>query len=308
MLNLVQWGDKGAEIRPCTDFDEAIYPVSNGIYTMAAVIDSLQIAHEVGAAQGESETRLRTWQKTIESLQENLPKTPDGKMYLSAKGADHRHIGEVGPVFPFGVFEDKQVARQTVDSFVEAVRSGPGLKPGSLPGYDGTRWLWTTAHVAVSYNLLGDTTAAWELLKNAPESAGPGMISCEHVSADGSIALPFFTTSAGAFVHALNSIFLFIPGPGITRLGLLPEQINSASFKRLAGAEGLRVSCSYENRVVSCLELWHPSTIEAKLEIPKQHFAPLVPQLEAFYLTETPTHWSVQVHVDSKGIRWRVVL
>lgn len=307
ILNLVEWGDLGAEIRPCTDFDEAIYPVSNGIYTMAAVIDSLQIAFQAGSSLGESEVRLGTWQRTIESLQQNLPMTPDGTMYKSAKGAMHRHIGEAGPVFPFGIFTDTEVAERTLFTLVQALQSGPGLKPGTLPGYDGSRWLWTTAHIATAFNLLKHTTPSWDLLQNAPESAGPGMISCEHINADGSVALPFFTTSAGAFVHALNTLFVVVPGPGITRLNPLPDQLENASFRRLAGAEGLRVSCRYENRRVVSLELWHPLTVEARLELPKEHFAPLAGQLAVVDLADNPSHWLVNLMVDSRGIRWTVV-
>lgn len=246
-LNLIQEDDSGACVRACTDYDEAIFPVSNGLYTLCAAIRSLELAASAADALGEEDHRTDEWSRLAAALRSGMPASADGARYLTAKGAKHRHVAEVGPVFPFRVDPTSDKARHTIDTFCEAVRTEMGLQPGNLPNYGGARWMWTTTHVSTAYSILGEPERAFSALLDAPLATAPGLVPCEHVSREGNAGLPFFTTAAGAFLYALHSMFVQISDDGSIRLPLLPQALANASFSGMAGVAGVSVGAQYRS-------------------------------------------------------------
>lgn len=243
-LNLVRFDGEKAYVRECTDYDEAIFPVANGMYTACAAIRSLELAARAARLLGEPEG---TWDETARKLRANLPCLEAEGRYLTAAGARHRHIAEAGPVFPFRIDPGSEMAARTLDSFCEAVRTEAGLQPGNLPNYGGRRWLWTASHVATAYSLIYQPEKAWAILQEAPRATGPALTPTESVGQGGDLALPFFTTSSGAFVFSLSSLFVQISDGGVTVLPPLPAQLANASYRGIAGAGGLVFSGRFED-------------------------------------------------------------
>lgn len=267
VLNIVEMRDGRYGVKPVTDYDEAIYPVANGLYTMCAAIRSLEIAAAAARGLGVSVEDAHEWEMAAAGLREALPRTANDQRYLTCEAAEHRHVAEVGPVFPFRIDPFSAIARRTLDSFCEAVRTDSGLQPGNLPNYGGSRWLWTCAHAATAYAIAGDGECALEILQDAPAATAPGLVPCEQVSRDGHISLPFFTTSAGAFVFSINSLFIQITDEGVTRITGCPIGAPQAEFHDLAGAGGLRVSGRFKEGKLVWLQIASPSPRAGVLDV-----------------------------------------
>ncbi len=129
LLNMIEPDGEFARMKSCTDYDETFCPVDNGLYTACAAIRSLELAHRLGESMGENPARLAEWRDAAEKLRHNLPRSDSEDRYLTAARAQHRHIAEVGPVFPFRIDSGSPTAHTTLDSFCEAVRTESGLQP-----------------------------------------------------------------------------------------------------------------------------------------------------------------------------------
>lgn len=302
-LNLIRFDGERAYIRECTDYDEAIFPVANGMYTACAAIRSLEIAARVARALGEPEGR---WPELARRLRDNLPRLDEEGRYLTAAGAKHRHIAEAGPVFPFRIDPGSEMALRTLDSFCEAVRTDFGLQPGNLPSYGGRRWLWTASHVATAYSLLHQPEKAWAILREAPAATGPALTPAESVGRDGDVALPFFTTSAGALVFSLNSLFVQITDEGETVLPPLPRELANASFTGIAGAGGVAVSGRYRSGRASELTVSAASACSAELLLDRQAFPRGIGSWQAVEETsEEGAFWRVRMKLQQGENVWR---
>lgn len=258
LLNLVEWNDEIAWIRACTDYDETIYPVENGIYTACAAIRSMELALRVGEELGESERKLAPWREISAKLRRNLPGANEER-YKTAAGATHHHIAEIGPIFPFRTDQGTTRAAYTLDSFCQAARTDAGLQPGDLPGYVGNRWLWSTSHASTAYSILNNPDRAYDLLENAPAAVGPGMIPAEQVFLSGGMSIPFFTTGAGGYLFALHNLFVQVTDDGVTRLSALPSELSNVSYENLPGAQGVRYSAKADGGRVTALVIDAPS-------------------------------------------------
>lgn len=296
LLNLILWDNGSAKVRPCTDYDEMVYPVENGLYTMCAAIRSLELAAHAGEGVGESKRKIAGWKHAAESLRDNIPVDPTEGRYLTAAEAKHHHIAEAGPVFPFRIDTKSEMALRSLDSFCNAVRTESGLQPGSAAGYGGRRWLWTASHVAAAYSLVGQPEKAIKLLREAPLAAGPGLAPVESKGKDGDTSCPFFTTSAGALLFSVNMLFVQVTDEGITRLPPLPSDLEDPCFKRLAGAKGLRVSARYNGGKLSELVIWVPEDCTDEILI-SERIAP-----------DEIAHWGAVIKLSRDGSYLRLKL
>lgn len=59
--------------------------------------------------------------------------------------------------------------------------------------------------------------------------------------------LPWFTTSAGAFVYAMNSIFVQVLDEGTILFKGLPSHMKHAHFSGLLASDGVRVSATLQD-------------------------------------------------------------
>lgn len=272
LLNLVEPDGDLFRIKSCTDFDETVYPVVNGIYTACAAIRSMEIAARVAKELGRNSDKQQVWRKIAEGLRANLPKSSDGARFLTADAALHRHIAEAGVVFPFRVDAGSETALHTLDTFCEAVKTPFGLQPGNTPDYGSRSWLWTTAHIATSYSLIGQPDRALEVLSEAPNATGPGLTPAESLSEKGIMSAPWFTTGGGAYVFALSSLFVQVMDDGATKLPELPSDLPNASFSGLAGGSGLRISARYKSGRARELIIESPRRQTVEILLPDKHF------------------------------------
>ncbi|MCL6630486.1 MAG: hypothetical protein K6U00_12900, partial [Armatimonadetes bacterium] len=276
LLNMIEPDGELLRIKECTDFDETVYPVVNGIYTAAGAVRSLELAAQVGKELGESEARLRAWEQAAIRLRENLPRQPSENRYLTASGARHRHIAEAGIVYPFHVDLNSETAVNTLDTFCAKVMTERGLQPGDAPEYAQRGWLWTNSHISTAYSLLGEPDKAWDVLSYAPRATGPGLTPAESVSKEGHLSAPWFTTGAGAYVYAVHSLFVQVLDDSTTRLPDLPAALQEVAYEGLAGANGLIFSAYFKDGKALRLTIKSPEERIGQILVSRRAFPDVI--------------------------------
>ncbi len=243
--NMLEARDGMVQIRPCTDYDETVYPVARPIYTTCAAVRALENAAAVARRLRCDGEQVRMWQEAATGLRESLPATRDGGAYATGGDASHAHIASAGVVFPFRVDEDSKRSRRTLVELLRSCRSKLNFKPGNARDYEGSNWMWTTAHLATGLFYQGRSREAWEVLRLAPLSAGP--LACPNESLrNGAMSVPWFTTAAGAAAYAVHAMCVRVLEGQALLLTSLPPELENCAF-RLAGGGGVQVTC----RVVS---------------------------------------------------------
>jgi hypothetical protein len=296
--NLLEEVKDRLRIRPCTDYDEAISPVPNGIYTACAAIRCFEIAALVARKRGILGRRRKSWLEAARRLRETLPRSAKGDRYLTFDRAPHHHIAELGPVFPFRIDTESACARNTVEAFSQACRSDVGWTAGSLPSYRESRWMWSGAHLASAWALLGEGDRALEALIETARTAGPGLSPCEQTHPNtAEVNCPWFTTAAGAYAYALHSLLLQVDARGTWLFPALPKSLSDVTFTGLAasGAD-TRVSAEIMGGKLRRLRVHTEEPRAVLLHIPT---ALLPSDFES---------WEPVVNLEDKGIWSSVVL
>ena len=254
---LVRDEDGVLKTRLLTDFDESTYPVYNGIFTLCAVIRIFESTAQASNILNIDESQSHRWRAFAEELRDAVPKSTH---YLVADGATHWHISQMGSIFPFSIDVDSEIALKTMSQLYEALKTDHNLKPGDAEPYDNTHWMWAASMVATGFFYQGRGDEGYDLLVNILNSCGP-FLSCNeqqrlrpNEDPSQQFRLPWFTTSAGAFVYALNSMIIQVDHQGTTLLRGLPAQLKTFSFRRLLASDQVYVSANLvEGRLESLI-------------------------------------------------------
>lgn len=266
---IVRDANGALKTRLLTDFDEQTYPVANGLFTLCAAIRSLENAAQAAEVLGVDEARRALWRDYAHALRPALPVNASGDYYLPAANADYWHVAQVGPMFPFGIDPDSTRARDTLTRLTAALRTHINTTSGSPPGYAGTHWMWTTGMLAVAFFMQGRAEEGYELLRQAPNSAGPFLAPTEHVREGDPPAflVPWFTTGAGAVAYAVHSLFVLVDAEGTTLLNGLA--LPDARFERLLAADGVRVSGEVRDGGLNALQVESARAMTWRFRLPQ---------------------------------------
>src|SRR5262249_34904664 len=242
-LNMLERDENGRlRTRACVDFDESVGEVTNGPFTICAAIASLEYAANAAEILEKDTIRISRWRELAAELRDNLPAKedrfdiPDGKPL---------HYSILGPIFPFRIDVDSPRAIASATHIHKVCRSTKGWKPGFSEVFEGSNWMWTAAHLGIVHALRGNGDLAWEAIKEAPASAGPFLSPNEHVDKDGVIHVPWFTTGCGAWLYALNCLFVQVDEEGTILLPAVPSELKDFHFRDLRAQYGVLVSGRY---------------------------------------------------------------
>jgi hypothetical protein len=249
--------------RLITDFDEAVFPLENGIFTICAAIRNLENAAQAATTLHVDTTRRPVWRALAAELREMLPFDVGQGYYRVSDHGDHWHIAQAGIVFPFAVDPVGERAHETITRLVQMLSTERNARPGSAPPYAGTHWMWVVGMLVTSLFVQGRADEGYALLSRAPASAGPFFAPNEHVRdfpepaasdptrtspdsaarrAANPIHVPWFTTSAGAVVFAVHSAFVQVDEDGTRLLYGWASSMVNARFDRLLASDNVRVS------------------------------------------------------------------
>ncbi len=254
--------------RACVDFDESAGQVTNGPFTESAAIVSLEYAAETADALGRDRLRAERWRECAKELRANL--LADGETYTMPDGKP-LHYSVLGPIFPFRIDVDSARARASAVKLHEVLRSTRGWKPGFSDVFNGSNWMWAGAHLGIVHAMQENADLAWDAVRNAAASAGPFLSPNEHITAEDEIRVPWFTTGCGAWLYALNCLFVQVDEHGTRLLPAIPDTIPSARFRNLRAHGGVLISGEFNNGELVKLSARAPRGLSWEFRIPKRY-------------------------------------
>lgn len=144
-------------------------------------------------------------------------------------------------VFPFSFDVAGQRSAATFAKVWEEYQRTSDLQSSEQPlSYN---WIWAIGRLATICFYLGKAEEGYQVLKAAAKSLGPFLAPNEHYRREGGAFLPWFGTGAGAFVYALNAMFVQVYDEGETvLLPAVPRALGNASFSGLLADRGVRLS------------------------------------------------------------------
>ena len=220
--------------RPITEVDEVVFPVSNSIFTACATIRSLENAARAAELLDVDAAQRQEWRSLAAELRQGLPVDQEGQRYRYADDATiPPGVQHVPMVFPFSFDVHDERARDTL-THIYGTAASAWLE---------ANWIWTVSQLATAFFYQGRGDEGYEVLRRTLALAGPFMAPNEHYREGEGAYLPWLTTAAGAFVHAIHAMFVqVVDETGPVLLHALPSQVQHARFERLLASHGVGVS------------------------------------------------------------------
>jgi hypothetical protein len=217
-----------------TDMNEVVYPVENSVFVACATIRALENGARAAELLGVDAARRGKWRRLATELRHRLPVDETGQRYRYAGNTDAPlGTSHVAMIFPFSFDVHDERAREALNQIYDS------LGKGQLR----LHWIWTVGRLATAFFYQGRADEGYEMLCRAPASVGPFMAPNEHLREEGGAYLPWLTTGAGAFVHAVHAMFVQVVDetPPIL-LHALPSAVRDARFEQLLASQGVAVS------------------------------------------------------------------
>jgi len=254
--------------RLITDFDEHVYPLSNGIFTICSAVRTLENAARAAELLNLEVKRREEWRSIATELRGALPADETENFYKVSDDAAHWHIAQVGMIYPFSIDVQSERAKKTLTRLAEALKTDRNATAGSPQGYKGTHWMWATSMLATGFFFQGRADEGYELVRRTPATAGPFHSPNEQfreIEPKG-FAAPWFTTSSGAVVYAIHTMFVQVDDIGTVILPALP--MKDARFNGLLASHGIRVSGEVAHGKLVSLSVDAPVTLDWNFRIP----------------------------------------
>lgn len=222
------------ETRLVADANEQIYPVRNSIFLLCAVVRSLQNAARAAELLDVDATRRKTWLALAAEVRQMLPAGQTGYRYL---GDQEVLVGshDAAMVFPFPFDVHGKRTYKTLTSIYDAFQAGRLNRKLS--------WIWAVGRLATAFFCQGRADEGYEILCQAPGSVGPFLAPSEQYREQGGPYLAWYTVGAGAFAHAVHTMFVQVLDEGEPILfPALPSAVPGARFERLLASHRVAVS------------------------------------------------------------------
>lgn len=274
-LNMLERDDDSwLGTRACTDFDESVGQVKNGPFTLCAAMSTLACAASPGVRYDDE--RAADWKSHSEELRSTLKEClagqlDDGQEIYAIPGGKAVHYSILGPVFPFTVDVDSARARNSAAYIHKVCRSTRGWKPGFSEVFEESNWMWTAGHLGIVHAMQRNADLAWETIRIAPESAGAFLSPNEHRNRDDRVVVPWFTTGCGAWLYALNAMFVQVDEQGTILLPAVPDELTDTRFRNLRGVGGVLLSGSFEKGRLETLTVRAPRSMSWEYRLPERY-------------------------------------
>jgi hypothetical protein len=277
-------------VRPATDFYETVYPVTNSIFLASGIVRTLLNAARAAELLDVDKSSRSRWRELGAELRANLPVDTATDTYKFSDDHTTPFIADYAAMvypFSFDVFGER--ATRTLDAIARATEEQR----------DWTNWLWMISQLSSTYFYQGRADEGYQALTTSPAMTGPFMAPNEHYQRDlDSYYLPWLTTSAGAFVHSVCSMFVqVLDEDGTVLLPALPTAVPDAHFERLMASGQVWISGEVRGGRLVGLSA---ESVEAQpwtYRIP-QRFADGVSFAEGSQLSSPDAHGRVTVTCD----------
>jgi len=256
--------------RVIADISEHVITAQNTIFAGCAAVRSLENAARAAELLDVDATERETWLALAEELKSNLPRSGDGTVYRYADDTDtpfeSAHLGMVFP-FPFDV--DGEAAAETLKRAYDIYLSSRAEAAASETVFS-YNWIWAVGRLAAICFYQGKADWGYDVLQQAPKTLGPFMAPNEHYRETGGAFLPWFTSGAGAFVYAINAMFVQVwdQGPAIL-CPALPRDASGIRFENLLTTHGVTLSGEIDRGQVVSLAATADREMEWRFRLPQ---------------------------------------
>lgn len=192
--------DGGVFIGKVTDLEKLGSAHERAYLTTCGVIYTLRCAARAAWVLGCADAETRNWAELADALPASLPEK-DGH-YLPFPGSEDVSVALVGGFFPYPVFQaDDEKAVASLRWFADRAHGAGSMYPGM-----GRNILcsWYAAWLSAAFSIIGRPDEAYEWLREYTRSAGLFGEAWEINEPGVSLSRPWFATSAGVFLTAVN--------------------------------------------------------------------------------------------------------
>ncbi len=260
--------------RLITDINETIYPVYNSIFLACATIRCLDNARKAAQLLSVDAEACSQWDCLAAELRENLPFDEVEGVYRYSDTEDTlpsaSHNAMVYP-FAFEITSERawNTLTRTYRAFMERKSERESVEVKFYTG--GDNWIWHVSRVATAFFYQGRGNEGYDLLKTVPETVGPFMAPNENFRMEQGPYLPWFTSGAGAYIHAIHAIFARVDEDGTILFPAVPDAFENAEFRWLLGSDMVRISGKLNRRQLVELSLMTDRDMTWKFRIPIEY-------------------------------------
>lgn len=256
------------KVRVISDIAEGVITAKNTIFAAAAAIRSLENAARAAEMLGKDSAKIEYWRSLALELQENLPVDTSREVYKYADDTDIKtsvdHLGMIYP-FPFDVYGDR--AQRTLEVAYGVFQNEIGnTATTTVMSYN---WSWAIGRLSTLMFYSGYGDKGYAVLERTPITIGPFMVPNEHYRKDKGAFLPWFTTGSGAWVYAVNAMFVQVRNEGSPiLLPAIPSSLQNIRCTDLLATRGVTVSSTFRRGKLVDLTLKSPKAMPWKFRIP----------------------------------------
>lgn len=245
--------------RLIADMNETIYPVKNSLFLLCAIIRSMENAVRAAQLLNVDAAEQKRWLGYANELRQILPSNKDGYCYLGDMKVPFGP-SNMAMVFPFPFDVHGGLALRTGTSVYHAIQAGQTK----------LNWIWTIGRLATIFFYQGRADEGYNVLKHAASSVGPFLAPNEQYRKDKGPYLAWYTVGAGAFTHAVHSMFIQVLDENDAIIfPALPSAIKNARFDCLLASHKVAVSGQIMNGKVTSLKTHSDRSIVWNFRVPK---------------------------------------
>lgn len=240
------------KVRTIADISEHVVSGKNSTYAACAVIRCLENAANAADFLEKDVSKREKWRALASELRQNLAVDETSKVYRYADDVDlPTEMAHLGMVYPFSFDIHGEISRNTMNKAWEVYqREKEKATSDRVFSYN---WIWSVGRFAAICFYQGLADNGYEVLNQATKSVGPFMAPNEHYREEGGAFLPWLTSGAGAYVYAINAMFVqVIDEIGAILFPAIPSVMKNARFERLLATHGVAISGQIsEGKIVS---------------------------------------------------------
>ncbi len=188
-------------IGKCTDIERLGPAVENPFLTSCGAIYNFEVAARAADILGVDSEYAAKLRHAAKELRKTLPSTPE--MYVPFDGCTEKSIVAIGGFYPYEIFdksEKKQVA--AVYDFMKNISSAGNMYP-----VGNSVCSWYAAWLSSALVIVGDNVGPGQMLSKTARNTGQFAETWE-INEPDTRHTPWFTTSAGNYVYAVNQILV----------------------------------------------------------------------------------------------------
>ncbi|MBD3288805.1 hypothetical protein GF337_08390 [candidate division KSB1 bacterium] len=233
--------------RSIADVSEHVITAQNSIFAACATIRALENAARAAELLNIDEHMRVNWRNLASELRQNLPVDEKRNAYRYSDDVDiPTETAHLGMVFPFSIEKNSQRVKNTMHSAWGVYQNAK--KNASSEQVFSYNWIWQVGRLATICFYQGLADKGYDVLNQAPKSITAFMAPNEHYHPDYGAFLPWLTSGAGAFVYAINAMFVqVIDEQGAVLLSAIPSKLEKAKFNGLLATHGVTVSGEIES-------------------------------------------------------------